>query len=612
MDSFHLVTTRTALIALAALFAIPGMADHSPVEIASSLDQLLGVWESEGYGQILDIRGGPDGRFERYEITEMSCLRVAEGALEDYQDAIVKVLRNRESTRFTHSYPGVLSTYAYRRLHELPSHCKNGGTALSADPLLNFDVFWATFDEQYAFFTERGVDWQSARNRARARLNATSSDQVLFETLTELVTPLCDGHVELVSHFAGFNGAINPACLDGKPLLNEIMDEFARQSDDEDAFEFFQRTFVPGALQLIEDNYIAGRMKSAARDKIVWGDLGGGVGYLGVLQMTEYAGPDATPEEDLGALEPALDQALTSLAANHALIIDIRLNTGGYDQVGFDMAARFADQPRVAFTKMARWGDAHTPRQVHALNPGNGLRFNGPVVILTSELTASAAENFLLTMISLPQVTVVGETTTGVHSDVLERHLPNGWTFTLSNEVYEAADGTLYEGHGIPPDITAPALRAADRALGRDAGIEAARERLEHGAIDPGIRGTWWNPHRSGEGYMFDFLAFGAARYLFVTFYTYDSSGNQAYLVGQSQDLTNPLVIDVGTTEDGVFGPDYDPGNQKLLPWGTLRVDFHNCMESNITLTPDVPGFEGYSTEIVRFGDSPFVEQPCP
>jgi carboxyl-terminal processing protease len=612
MNSVNLMTTRAVLIALATLVATPVIADHSPAEIASSLDQLTGVWRSEGYGQILDIRGGPDRRIERYEITEMSCLRVAQVTLEDYQDAIVKVLRNRESTRFTHSYPGVLTTYAYRRLSELPGHCRNGGTAGGVEPLLNFDVFWATFDEHYAFFTERGVDWQSARDQARARLNAASSEQVLFETLTELVSPLCDGHVELASSFAAFNGAINPACLDAKPLFNEIMDEFASQSEYEDAFEFFQQVFVPGALQLIEDNYIVGRLKSAANDKILWGDLGGGVGYLNVLQMTEYAGADATPAEDLEALKPVLDEALADLTAKRALILDIRLNTGGYDHVGFDIAARFADQSRVAFTKMARWGDAYTPRQAHVLSPGDDLRFGGTIVILTSELTASAAENFLLAMTSLPHVTIVGETTMGVHSDVFERHLPNGWTFTLSNEVYQAADGTLYEGRGIPPDLTVSALRAADRALGRDAGIEAAREHLAHGAIDPGIRGTWWNPDRDGEGYMFDFLTFGAARYLFVTFYTYDSSGNQAYLVGQSADLTNPLVIDVGTTEDGVFGPDYDPGAQKLIPWGTLRIDFHNCMESSITLTPDVPGFEGYSTGIVRFGDSPFVEQPCP
>jgi hypothetical protein len=594
------------------LYAVAAGAAYSETEFATSLDQLQGVWSSEGYGQILEIRGGSPNRFDRYELTEVSCLKVASGPLEHYQDTVSRVLRNAEGNRFTHSYPGVLSTYGYRQLDMLPEICRGGGTGASPDPLFNFDVFWATFNEQYAFFPERNANWNTLRSAVRSRLSNTSSEEELFDALTELVTPLCDAHVELMSDFAEFNGLINPVCTAGMPVFGEIIEQFNRQAQYTDAFEYYQQVFVPEVLGLIDDEYLVGAPASAANGRIRWGDLGGGIAYLAVLSMTNLAGPDATPAQDLEALGPVLDQVIKRFAGYDALVVDVRLNTGGYDRVGFEIARRLADRPRVAFTKSARWGSGHTPGQVHTLDPGEDASFDGRVVVLTSELTASAAENFLLAARAVPRVTQMGETTAGAHSDVLERHLPNGWTFTLSNEVYRAADGSVFEGVGMRPGIEVPVLRAANRASGSDAGLDAALDYLANEAIDPGIRGTWWDPARDGEGYMFDFLTFGGTRLLFVTFYTYDASGNQAYLVGQSTEFSNPMVIDVYTTEGGEFGPDYDPDRQSLVPWGTLTIDFHNCMESTVTLDPGVPGFEGYTTELSRFGDSPFEVATCP
>jgi C-terminal processing protease CtpA/Prc len=58
-----------------------------------------------------------------------------------------------------------------------------------------------------------------------------------------------------------------------------------------------------------------------------------------------------------------------------------------------------------------------------------------------------------LAMMALPNVTRVGTPTYGVLSDGLPKTLPNGWTVGMSNEVYIAVDGKLYEGLGIPPHM---------------------------------------------------------------------------------------------------------------------------------------------------------------
>ena len=87
------------------------------------------------------------------------------------------------------------------------------------------------------------------------------------------------------------------------------------------------------------------------------------------------------------------------------------------------------------------------------------------VVVLTSGATLSAGEIFVMSMRAFPHVTVVGEATAGAHSDVLEKSLPNGWRFGLSNEVCFAHDGQVYEEVGIPPDVE---VEVSSKALGSD------------------------------------------------------------------------------------------------------------------------------------------------
>ena len=50
--------------------------------------------------------------------------------------------------------------------------------------------------------------------------------------------------------------------------------------------------------------------------------------------------------------------------------------------------------------------------------------------------TASATEIFYMTMSTLPYVTLVGENSNVIYSDILSKSLPNGWEIRLSNEVH--------------------------------------------------------------------------------------------------------------------------------------------------------------------------------
>ena len=102
----------------------------------------------------------------------------------------------------------------------------------------------------------------------------------------------------------------------------------------------------------------------------------------------------------------------------------------------------------------------------------------GPVVLLLSGWTFSAAETFALSMRVRSNVTLLGEQTSGHFSDLERASLPNGWRYTYSAERYLAADGKIYEAQGVPPGI----LIAFDPAAfsgGRDVMLEAALALLE-------------------------------------------------------------------------------------------------------------------------------------
>lgn len=150
------------------------------------------------------------------------------------------------------------------------------------------------------------------------------------------------------------------------------------------------------------------------------------------------------------------------LAGVRGIIVDLRFNDGGWDRVGLALAGRFAERATPAFTKHAVRSGAAVELQTVSTAPAPGRRHIGPVAVLTSDATVSAAEVATLALRALPNVRVFGWPTYGALSDEMAFRLPNGWEGTVSNEVYTASDGQVYEGRGIPPAQEAAAPSADD------------------------------------------------------------------------------------------------------------------------------------------------------
>jgi len=430
---------------------------------AAGLAALEGVWRSRGYGTVLVVHA--DG-YTLYEETAVSCLPVYGGTLEDLAEHFVDVEVSPGGGSFSVRRAVSATRVSYRRLTALPAAA---GAPPRDDPEFVFDVFWSTFEEHYAFFGLKGVDWAAMYETHRSRVRRRSEPDDLFDVLVEMARPLRDAHVELHGERRHFDAS---AATD---LHARLAAELDRSGDDRD-LSMYLADLREWQRDTIRERYLASGLRSEGNRSIEWGWLAGGTGYLNLRAMAGTSGAIGRPARDLEAVDRAMALVLEDLGAADTLVVDLRFNGGGYDAVALRLAGHLADRKRVAFSKAARQGSGTTGRQAVTLEPLGDVRFAGRLVLLTSGLTASAAEVFVLALLQHPRLVLVGEATHGILSDAMERHLPNGWRFTLSNEVYFAADGELYEHTGVPPHVEVPFLDAEGRERGCDPMLDLVLE----------------------------------------------------------------------------------------------------------------------------------------
>ncbi|WP_280392214.1 S41 family peptidase [Nocardia brasiliensis] len=156
------------------------------------------------------------------------------------------------------------------------------------------------------------------------------------------------------------------------------------------------------------------------------------------------------------------------------LVLDLRINGGGSDSLGLQLAARLTDRPHFPYAKKTR-NTAPQPLRVEpAADP-----FLGPIAILTGGSTISAGETFTQAMLERPsRTTRIGEPTQGVFSDVMQRKLPGDrdadWWFGLPNEEFLTSDGRTFDGPGIPPELSEPVFTDEEFAHNLDSAFDRA------------------------------------------------------------------------------------------------------------------------------------------
>jgi C-terminal processing protease CtpA/Prc len=172
-----------------------------------------------------------------------------------------------------------------------------------------------------------------------------------------------------------------------------------------------------------------------------------------------------------------------------ALILDLRSNGGGSSNIGWALLSTLIDKPTEgARTRMRRyipteraWGMNQVQFVTDPpsrIEPDQGPRFTGPVIVLTSGATYSAAEDFLIAFQSSGRGRIVGEASGGSTGQPLPISLPGGGSARICTKQDLTPDGKKWVGVGIRPHIEVKPSWA-DFVQGRDTVLEAALKLLQ-------------------------------------------------------------------------------------------------------------------------------------
>ena len=442
--------------------------------LSQSLD---GFWQSDGYGLVVRIQ---DATMTTYQTTSISCVPWWTARRQDQADSSGDAVFNRADADI-HLRPGSsseallmrdgpsISYVSLRRTRELPPACRD---TLENTPLNNYAVFWQTFAEQFALFPVYRTDWAAVDRRYRPTVTPTTSPEELFGILRAMILPFHNAHTNINAasigrHYLGYR----PVSDIGRRL----------QSADSLPIQELLALFSQEARRsraIIESRYSAGPLRSYVNDMIDFGMLKDSIGYLRILAFDGFT-KDGRFEQGAAALQEALDGVFTGAGRMKGLIIDVRVNTGGADPLALAVASRLAGARYLAYSKRTRNNLSGPPRftapQSVWVDVSTRPGYRGQVVLLIGPETISGGETFAMALMGrAPRVTLVGENTQGVFSDVWGRKLPNGWTFGVPTELYLTRSGKSFDAEGVPPAIRVSVFPRADLEVGRDGALERA------------------------------------------------------------------------------------------------------------------------------------------
>lgn len=121
--------------------------------------------------------------------------------------------------------------------------------------------------------------------------------------------------------------------------------------------------------------------------------------------------------------------------------------------------------------------------------------------------------------------------------------------------------------------------------------------------------GSWYDPDRSGEGYVVQILADNSA---LAYWFSYDAQGNRRWFFGTGTLVGDSWKFDsMNTTAGPVFGESYNPDDLELLPWGGLELDL-GCDGGEARYTSTEAGFGSGSLTVQQLTrmDGPSCPSP--
>ena len=412
-------------------------------------NSIEGIWKSIGYGKILKIE---TNSYEYYDITDISCLSSKEGNISEVKNSM-------QVSNDTLTVKRGFNKYRYVRANKFPDLCKKTIKDKN-DISYNFEVFANTYKNHYAYFKLNKIDWNNLYKKSREKINSKTTDVELYLIIQEMIEILKDNH-----------GSIEPTDevyeLSENQIQSKLIEEEKVELKEYGDFEI---------AEIVADYYIK---EDLTKDTwlMKWGKMENNVGYIQIKAMFLYADLDLNErlvkengfvstymdkfnslnyeqqiEEEVAGISKLMDSIMQDLKETRHIIVDVRFNGGGQDVVALEILRRFNSNRKQIAIKKARHNNSYTKKTSIYLESGKNP-YTKPVYLLTSQQSASATDMMALISMELNNIKRIGSHTNGALSDALQKTLPNGWNFSLSNEVFTDNNDKFYENIGIPVDF---------------------------------------------------------------------------------------------------------------------------------------------------------------
>lgn len=303
------------------------------------------------------------------------------------------------------------------------------------EPVRNFELFWNDVDKTYPFFTDDNVDWQAIHDKYRPMVKENTSTKTLFDILSNMMAPLMDGHRSIT-----YNGESRSSGL-------------AYSSSDRYRFSFIKQNYLqdvnvttqPEALDNLKLDTVL----------ITGKTVDGKYAYLGVRSYSTEL-----PIDELAA------KYMASFNNLQGIIIDLRSNGGGNVYQMFNFMSLFAKydvpyatyQPRIGPLKDNLFPlDLLSEPDFVIPSISSPFAFK-KIVFITNRVCFSAAEHSAMAAKQMGYP-IVGDTTGGAFSLVVEKTLPNGIQYVLVNSRILDINNKLWERIGFPPTVPVKATK---------------------------------------------------------------------------------------------------------------------------------------------------------
>jgi C-terminal processing protease CtpA/Prc len=417
------------------------------------------------------------------------------------------------NTRFRRNWHGTIGLLAWLLTAGLSGASPGQVVLPPQDYLADFDFFWATVRDHYAYFDRKQTDWDLVRTTYRPQADTIRSRRALVRLLEQALAELYDNHASLNTNrpdsrrLVPSGSDIAAEWVQGHALVLDVRPEYGAarvgvrpgmQITAINGLPVAQamQPFLPRCLRQADPNArtfalnqaLAGdhvtprqlTLSSAQGTMTVFPDERGSqlehihypsrltvarYGRLGYLKINNSLGDDQ--------LIAAFDSALNTLRDTQGLVLDLRETpSGGNTSIARAIMGRFItrEQPYQKHELPSEERETSIRRSWLELVSPRLPTYPAPLVVLVGRWTGSMGEGLTVGFDALQRATIVGTPLARLAGAVNDYTLPHsGISFNIPFERLYLVNGQPRE-HYVPatqldPAAIIPAGPSTDRGL---------------------------------------------------------------------------------------------------------------------------------------------------